>query len=305
MKTKSKNKWFSIISNWAVNSATRIKRILKWIWEWIIRLKDLLSLITAIATVIVAVMSVKFTTQKSDEALARMELDTRISNKPIVILSQDYRKDSSQIVLWNTGPGTAYNITIEIHLAQRSGGSFGNPFIMDVIQAIHELETKDQHQLAYFLQSGSKIRAFLNPPPILAYGEEYGYRSSYYKRSILHAIYTRIRYSDVIGNKYYSVWDGTNWIFGKDGDGQNIELYNREQNLLKAIKTITDMQLMSPDSIFQDNGKWKEKISEMPFDAWLTKEAYFLYKKGYGDVPEEFDFLLNQVMKIEDEKESN
>jgi hypothetical protein len=309
MKAKSKNKWLTFFTKWwmAIMDSIKamialIKSTLKRIWKWIVRLKDLLSLITAIATVIVAVMSVKFTTQKSNEALARMELDTRISNKPIVILSQDFRKDSSQIVLWNTGPGTAYNITIEMHLAGSKGGSFGNPFILDVIQAIHEIETKDQHQLAYFLQSGSKIRAFINPPPVLAYGVENGYHSTYYKRSILHAIYTRIKYFDVIGNKYYSVWDGTNWIFGEEGDGQNTELYNKEQNRVKAFKTITDRQLMSPNSIFPDNGKWKERISELPFEAWLTKESYFLYKNGYGDVPEEFDFFLNQVIERDNEK---
>ncbi|MBK6965354.1 MAG: hypothetical protein IPH20_15845 [Bacteroidales bacterium] len=216
-----------------------------------------------------------------------------MSNKPIVILSQDFTKDSSQIVLWNSGPGTAYNITVENHLVKVSEGNVGNPFVTEVIKSAIELETKSRQELNYYLNSYSNIRLINNHPPILPFGIENGYKTSYYKRFTLLGISSLIKYQDAIGNKYFSLWNGFKWQIGKDTS--TIQPYcNINQEYVLGYKGRIDHDLTGYNKALTHFEKWKKEVQDLPYNEWLCKEALYLNKKGLGDVPEVFKSFVGR-----------
>lgn len=276
------------------------KMIFQGIYRILKGIKDPISLITAVASVVIAVMSVIFTTKKSNEALARMDADIKASNKAVVLVSQKVDGDSIRLVLWNVGPGVAYNVKVTVHLIGHTG-DVGAPWVSNLISTAIELGTKTVKERTNPTPFFYDYRYSINPPEILPPGKEYGYNTSRVYESTLSALYIEISYKDVVNNIYFSIWDGMNWKFS-DQWAEDIFLYNTNQSLLSNYGGILDDALSANSIAKYKYDEWAEKQKQIPYREWLAKEAYLLKKKGFGDIPGNLKYSVQFVDTCQFEK---
>ena len=172
-----------------------------------------LSVLVAAASVITSAIGVSVSLNKSTEIFKNQ-------NKPNVIAIEKDTVNGRTITIWNGGPGVAYDIFVEVHLADNIG-NVGNPWVYESLDALIELETKTPETLYNYMMSGVYHNYTYNPPPILPPGIEFGYSTESFKSGSLDALFLIIRFKDVMSNAYYSVWDGCKWSFGT-GAGNGI-----------------------------------------------------------------------------------
>lgn len=265
----------------------------------------LFTAIAAISSVVIAAVSIYFTFITTERSL-------QISNKPLVILSEKQLSDGNSIVLWNCGPGVAYNINVEVHLADNIG-NIGYPWVTDVIEAALNLETKTKDQLFINMNTSNNWWDIRNHSTVLPAGIENGYLSSVFSTPALHGIYVIVRFSDVLKNKYYSVWDGFEWKFG-EGEPDNVKPEYPEQKW-KSSTPVTQFWHHLSHALYGKNPRqvglplpypeWRSKIAERPYYDWLLKEAKYLKDNGYGDIPLQIKKVNEEMLRMKLLNENN
>lgn len=159
------------------------------------------SLILSIVAILISVMSYR---QSGRTFL--------LSNRPSVQMSESASESGGfKVALWNAGPGTAYDIVCEVHLAETIG-NIGANWASEVLKAAIYFQEKtpatlktNQHYGAEFMDT--------NPPSILQPGLKEAYFTTTVKHRVLQGLFLVIRYKDNQGNMYYSLWDGYHWVF--------------------------------------------------------------------------------------------
>ncbi|MBE2226856.1 MAG: hypothetical protein IAE93_05925 [Ignavibacteria bacterium] len=237
--------------------------------------------------------------------IAQKEYTTKI--KPILVLTKEEKRDSCAIILWNSGSGIAYDIDIETHLAKNIG-NVGPTWMLEVIQAATELRTKNFIQLWNANNSSYNRKTASNHPLILPSGIDYGYKSSPMHCWALNGVFIVIRYRDEIGNKFYSFWDGWQWKFG-EGEIHPIPVYdtikddseiNLDDPVSQFMFSILEYIVNKPIHMFKsekDFNNWVDKASRLHFDTYLFKEAEYLKKIGYGDIPAKVNAIYEMDLK--------
>lgn len=108
------------------------------------------------------------------------------------------------------------------------------------------------------------------------------------------ALYLEISYNDAADNAYVSIWDGMSWTFTDKLTNDSI-IYCTRQSLLENYCGILD-DALSPESVAKYGyTKWAEEQKQMPYGSWLAKEAYFLKRKGFGDIPERLQYYVQHI----------
>jgi hypothetical protein len=197
----------------------------------------------------------------------------RYQNIPSVVVTQNNSGNNSPIVLWNAGPGAAYDVSIEVHFADNIG-NVGMPWVFDVIDAAIQLETKSNDELYSWRMSSEAVTNYTsNQITVLPCGKDYGCQTTAFKTPALEGLYIVIRYKNILGEPYYSIWDGYKFMRGKGQPSVSLPKY----------KTIagTAVELL-----------WQHIFTEKPCDELsygyfqrLMKEAMVLKDNGYGDIP--------------------
>jgi hypothetical protein len=198
-----------------------------------------------------------------------------------LLISKEYINNGSELILWNCGPGIAYDIEVETHLAGIGDIDVGTDWIISILKAAIELETKSNDQLRKYAYEFNNHYLTNNHPPLLPAGIEYGHRTSFLWESTLSGLYIIIRCKDVFGNNYFSVWDGKKWYF-KEGYSDRIiseypMLFFSPLNIYKS--RINDF-IINGDFSVQNQGEVKEKLFNYPYDDWLEKEVDFVKKNN-------------------------
>lgn len=123
-------------------------------------------------------------------------------NLQIAVITENPRK--ATLILYNAGPGTAYDISCRVHLAARYlNSNVGIEWIYDVIRVAESLETKNDSTIEkYELLSIDSNVPIDNIPNVLAPGIEYGFRVSKILPSVLNALFIAINYRDASGRPY-------------------------------------------------------------------------------------------------------
>lgn len=293
MKTKRRIKWFPQISNWVVICIVRVKKLLKQEGGYVLGIKDPATLVIAIASVVIAYNSYKLTGVKADEAMKRMDAELKASNKAVVLVSQKTEADSIRLTMWNVGPGVAYNVKVNVHLVDRFV-DVGAPWVANLIRTAIELETKTAKERNNSSSFSYVSKYTINPPEILPAGKEYSYNSSRIYKTTMAALYLEISYNDAANNAYVSIWDGMSWTFTDKLINDSI-IYCTRQSLLENYYGILDDALSPESAAKYGYTKWAEEQKQMPYGLWLAKEAYFLKRKGFGDIPEGLQYYVQHI----------
>lgn len=251
------------------------------------------SVVVAIASVVVAAYSISQGIITREETLVRMDNNLKLSSKPQLLLTTEEKGDSSCVILWNSGPGTAYDISIETHLANNIG-DVACPWVSDVLLLAMELETKNRKTIFQDFHKEIDIKLLSNHPAVLSIGISNGYKTSPLQYNSMEGVYVIIRYSDALENKYFSLWDGwsSSWKFGEKNCAIRLPKYHP--------------QFGPPDPSFlfhiltdANEKNWQEKLRNTQVIFWLENDARFLKANGYGNIP-------NQLNKVYIEsKDSN
>ena len=193
-------------------------------------------------------------------------------NRPNLILTENVFDEQNHLVMWNMGPGVAYNINVECHFAD-NGGNVGVDWIVDVIGSAIEIETKSKEEI--FINTNHGTLGSSNHPDVLPVGFEYGFKTKPITSSVLKGLFVIINYKDNQGNPYYSFWDGYKWIHNTG------ILKNRipEYQYLKSSNP--PLQFYQYLNTYETQSKIDQWIL---FDR-IIREAEFLKLNGFGDVP--------------------
>jgi len=210
-------------------------------------------------------------------------------NRPNLIISPMSTDTINRLVLWNMGPGVAYDIKVEMHLADNIG-NIGISYIKDCVRTMMDLETKSENQL-YINRNESSIGSE-NPPTVLPVGIEYGYGSSnLIQTNPLSGIFIVLRYKDNLGDHYYSLWDGNNWKHSSGEPGKVLPVYERHKRSTPAHQFFS-MLLTSPD-----NGYIESILLRR-----IYQEAFFLKENGYGDIPKMIEEEIERYNEVQSRK---
>lgn len=132
----------------------------------------------------------------------------KAQSRPNLIVTENQIDSDIHLMLWNMGPGVAYDISVETHFADNIG-NVGVMWIIDVIESTIELETKSDKEI--FINQNTSHLGTINPPNTLPVGLEYSYKTKTFKYRPLSGLIIIIRYKDNFGDSYYSYWNGYNW----------------------------------------------------------------------------------------------
>lgn len=210
-------------------------------------------------------------------------------NRPNLIISPMSTETIYNLSLWNMGPGVAYDIQVEIHLADNIG-NIRSDNIRDCVRAMMDLETKSEEQL-YINRNESTIGTD-NPPSVMPVGIEYGFRSSnLILRNPLSEMFIILRYKDNLGDPYYSLWDGNNWKHSSGEPGKVLPVYERHKRSTPAHQFFS-MLLTSPD-----NGYIESILLRR-----IYQEAFFLKENGYGDIPKMIEEEIERYNEVQSRK---
>lgn len=229
------------------------------IYNWLFAFSILLSVVA----IVISVMSYR----QSSHIFA-------LSNKPTVQMDESASESGGyKVALWNSGPGTAYDIVCEVHLAETIG-NIGESWISDVLKAVIYFENKSPQTLLNRQNLSRDVANFAvtNPPSVLSPSLKEAYFITTSKYRILQGLFVVIRYKDNQGNMYYSLWDGYRWIFDQ-GSCTALPVYKEHNQVTLFYQRL----LESREPISQNN----------IFINWLMREAAFLETKGYKTMQDE------------------
>lgn len=196
-----------------------------------------------------------------------------LSNKPTLQIDESASETGGfKVALWNSGPGTAYDITCEVHLTETIG-NIGEEWVVDVLKAADYFENKSPETLLNRQNySADDDIAVTNPPSVLSPGLKEAYFFTTDKYRILQGLFVIIRYKDNQGNSYYSLWDGYRWVFDK-GSCAALPVYKEHNQVALFYQRLLESRAPIPnDHIFIN---------------WLQREASVLQSKGYKTMHDE------------------
>lgn len=263
---------------------------------------SIVAIIISVVSVFISIYTSYNSAKSNEETIDRMDKDLYTTNKPILILSTLESGDSCEVVLWNSGPGVAYDINIETHLADNIG-NVGNPWISDIIVLASQLETKDKETIYRRYNYIYNTKFSTNHPATLYNGIENGYKTSFVRYNAIDGLFAIIRYKDGLGNKYYSVFNGWSWQFG----GENSAIRLPEYKYLRSINEDKEILYQGYPPITKF---YYEMALDMEYgrtfpevwDEWLEKDAIKLKEYGYGDIPNDLEETKKNVIEERNKK---
>jgi hypothetical protein len=234
------------------------------------------------------------------------------NNIPKMLFSYFDKTDStSKVILWNSGPGIAYDISVEVHLDDNIG-NIGCPWVNQVVEAAMQLETKDSTNFGYYLYGSGGDNYLKSPPPIICPGIENGYSTKFYKSNPLIALIVIIKYADVKGNRYIALWKGfrNSMTYFKAKNGTNTDKFISIDQLYKNVylkkKIVNTPQqflyylveynkdydfINKMENRLKPSAKSERDLNLRRYRYWLEKEAKFLEKIGYQGIVASLDSL--------------
>jgi hypothetical protein len=189
-------------------------------------------------------------------------------NQPNIIVTESSADKDGNIMLWNMGPGVAYDINVETHFADNIG-NVGVSWIKEVIESAIELETKSENEI--FINQNTSSLGTTNPPNILPVGLDYGYKSKNLLFHPLSGLIIIVRYKDNIGNLYYSYWNGYNWSYSS-GSFKTPPPKFRHLHPSNPVEQFIAMLKTYKLENYSDYSKLNDR---------LLKEAKYLQENGY------------------------
>jgi len=206
-----------------------------------------------------------------------------------------HAKCDYEIIIYNAGPGVAYNVQFEVHINDNIG-DIGKIFAYDIVKSAIYIQTKDRDRLFAYWHTGDDLPS-VNPPAIFYPKLESAYSIKKLQTPALTGLIITISYKDALGNRYYYHWDG--YESHSDVGAYDIKLnYRNEEEPLSVLyqrllydKINTQLRSDYCKSDFDYNAEPAE------YREWLKREAEWLESKGYKDMKKKLEEIETNPSK--------